>query len=133
MRRRIRRYFIIPHSTMKKNDLKIFFETLQTMYPENRTDLIWETPWQLLIAVVMSAQTTDKQVNKVTEKFFNKIKSPRDTLATDFDKWTQYIKGVNYAPTKSKNLYKTAQLLTQDQIQPNYNIPDNQLDLIKLS
>lgn len=118
---------------MKKNDLNIFFETLQTMYPENRTDLIWETPWQLLVAVVMSAQTTDKQVNKVTEKFFNKIKSPRDTLATDFDKWTQYIKGVNYAPTKAKNLYKTAQLLTQDQIQPNYNIPDNQSDLIKLS
>jgi endonuclease-3 len=65
---------------MIKKNIDIFFNTLEELYPENRTDLIRDTPRQLLIAVVMSAQTTDKQVNKVTEKFFDKIKTPYDTL-----------------------------------------------------
>ncbi len=64
--------------TSKQKD--IFFQTLSKLYPENRTDLIRSTPRQLLVAVVMSAQTTDKQVNKVTERFFDTIKTPYDTL-----------------------------------------------------
>ena len=99
------------YNTMKTKDIKFFFETLQDMYPENRTDLIRESPRQLLVAVVMSAQTTDKQVNKVTEKFFNVVKSPHDTLALTEEERYEYIKGVNYAPTKAKNLYKTAKML----------------------
>jgi endonuclease-3 len=66
---------------MKRQHIDIFFTTLEQLYPENRTDLVWETPRQLLVAVVMSAQTTDKQVNKVTGKFFDTIKTPYDTLA----------------------------------------------------
>lgn len=96
---------------MNKKNIDIFFTTLEKLYPENRTDLIRETPRQLLVAVVMSAQTTDKQVNKVTEKFFNNIKTPYDTLQLTEDQRYEYIKWVNYAPTKAKNLYKTAQML----------------------
>jgi len=66
---------------MQKKYISIFFETLKQRYPENRTDLTRSTPRQLLVAVVMSAQTTDKQVNKVTEKFFDTIKTPYDTIA----------------------------------------------------
>lgn len=66
---------------MQKKHISIFFETLKQRYPENRTDLTRSTPRQLLVAVVMSAQTTDKQVNKVTEKFFDTIKTPYDTIA----------------------------------------------------
>lgn len=99
------------HITMKKQYIDKFFTTLEKLYPENRTDLIWHTPRQLLVAVVMSAQTTDKQVNKVTEKFFNKIKTPYDTLQLTEEQRYEYIRWVNYAPTKAKNLYKTAQIL----------------------
>jgi endonuclease-3 len=70
---------------MQKKHIDTFFTTLEELYPENRTDLIWETPWQLLVAVAMSAQTTDKQVNKVTEKFFDTIKTPYDTLELSED------------------------------------------------
>lgn len=96
--------------TLKQKD--IFFQTLWQLYPENRTDLIRSTPRQLLVAVVMSAQTTDKQVNKVTEKFFDTIKTPYDTLKLTEAQRYEYVKWVNYAPTKAKNLYKTAVILT---------------------
>lgn len=117
---------------MNKKNIDIFFTTLEKLYPENRTDLIWKTPRQLLVAVVMSAQTTDKQVNKVTQKFFNIIQTPYDTLQLTEDQRYEYIKWVNYAPTKAKNLYKTAKLLTQDPKDNNYSIPDNLWELIKL-
>jgi len=77
---------------MLKKNIDMFFTTLEKVYPENRTDLIWETPWQLLVAVVMSAQTTDKQVNKVTEKFFSIIKTPYDTVALSEEQRYEYIK-----------------------------------------
>jgi endonuclease-3 len=65
---------------MIKKNIDTFFTTLGELFPENRTDLIWETPRQLLVCVVMSAQTTDVQVNKVTAKFFDSIKTPYDTI-----------------------------------------------------
>lgn len=98
-----------------KKNLITFFTTLQEMYPENRTDLIWETPRQLLVAVVMSAQTTDKQVNNVTAKFFDFIKTPYDTLALSEEQRSELIRWVNYAPTKAKNLYKTAAILIDNE------------------
>ncbi|AKH32521.1 Endonuclease III [candidate division SR1 bacterium Aalborg_AAW-1] len=118
---------------MQKKNIDIFFTTLQKLYPENRTDLIWKTPWQLLVAVVMSAQTTDKQVNNVTKHFFDNIQTPYDTLQLSLEQRSQLIKGVNYAPTKARNLYTTAQMLTEGRTHPNYHIPDTLSDLIKLS
>jgi len=55
-------------------------EKLFKMYPENKTELKYENPYQLLVAVMMSAQTTDKQVNKANEKFFKVLKSPQDAI-----------------------------------------------------
>lgn len=132
MKKKMINHHLSMSYTMKKQDIDIFFKTLEQLYPENRTDLIRETPRQLLVAVVMSAQTTDKQVNKVTEKFFNIIKTPYDTLQLTEEQRYEYIKWVNYAPTKAKNLYKTAQLLIQDQIENHYTIPDTLPELIKL-
>lgn len=124
---------------MLQKEKNIFFQTLSGMYPENRTDLIWETPRQLLIAIVMSAQTTDKQVNKVTANFFSTIKTPYDTLRlTQEQRADQYIVSVNYAASKAKNLYKTAQILVDyennhpDHIPKWTYIPDTLVELIKL-
>lgn len=117
---------------MKKTDIDYFFTRLQELYPENRTDLVRATPRQLLVAVAMSAQTTDKQVNKVTEKFFWSIKTPYDTLNLTLDERSELIKWVNYAPTKAKNLYKTAQILTEWKSSPDYEIPSTESGLTKL-
>ncbi len=126
---------------LTKKNLNFFFSTLATMYPDSRTELIRETPRQLLVAVVMSAQTTDKQVNKVTAKFFDTIKTPHDTLKLTIEQRSKYIAWVNYAPTKAKHLYQTAQLLVNHPlvkgelggfVKKKYSIPSTIPELIKL-
>ena len=59
---------------MNKKNIHFVFEELSKRYAGSTTELIYDTPFQLLVAVIMSAQTTDKQVNKVTAKFFDTIK-----------------------------------------------------------
>jgi endonuclease-3 len=59
---------------MKKSDTYFVFEELSKRYAGSTTELIYHTPFQLLVSVIMSAQTTDKQVNKVTSKFYGKIR-----------------------------------------------------------
>ena len=100
----------IPY-IMQKKDIDIFFTTLQTLYPENRTDLIWNTPWQLLMAVVMSAQTTDKQVNKVTGKLFEKYPTPLKLSQAGEEDIRDTLRGINYFNTKSRNIIKTAKII----------------------
>lgn len=56
------------------------------------TELIYHTPFQLLMSVMMSAQTTDKQVNKVTEKFYDRIRSPQDVLEISEDEFYNLIR-----------------------------------------
>ncbi|MCS6983412.1 MAG: endonuclease III [Candidatus Absconditabacterales bacterium] len=95
---------------------------LTHLYPEPKTELVYHTPFQLLIAVILSAQTTDKQVNKVTEKFFGIICHPHDILARGQDNLTNAIAGVNYAPTKAKHIRATSILLAN----PSFWIPTQQ-------
>jgi endonuclease-3 len=64
----------------KKEKIEIMKEVLFKMYPENKTELKYSNPYQLLIAVLMSAQTTDVQVNKANEKFFQIVKKPEDAV-----------------------------------------------------
>jgi len=59
---------------MKKKDLIFVLETLGDMYPDAKTELNYSTPFQLLMAVILSAQATDKQVNKVSDKLFLKVR-----------------------------------------------------------
>jgi endonuclease-3 len=53
---------------------------LEELFPNADTELHFETPFQLLVAVILSAQTTDKQVNKVTDTLYKTIKQPEDVL-----------------------------------------------------
>jgi len=63
---------------MLKRDIPYFAETLNTMYPDAKTELIYNNEFQLLIAILMSAQATDKQVNKINRNFFEFLKTPED-------------------------------------------------------
>lgn len=58
---------------MQKKNIVTLFETLHALYQNPTTELHYTTPFQLLIAVVMSAQATDKQVNKVTTTLFDRV------------------------------------------------------------
>jgi len=64
----------------KKQKIRFIFDYLQKLFPDPKTELNYSTPFQLMVAVILSAQTTDKQVNKVTDLLFKKIKSPKDII-----------------------------------------------------
>jgi len=63
---------------MLKKDIPYFAETLNKMFPDAKTELIYNNEFQLLIAILMSAQATDKQVNKINRNFFEFLKTPKD-------------------------------------------------------
>jgi endonuclease-3 len=63
---------------MLKKDIPYFAETLNEMFPNAKTELMYNNEFQLLIAILMSAQATDKQVNKVNRNFFEFLKTPQD-------------------------------------------------------
>lgn len=112
---------------MKKDQIKYIFEYLKELYPDPKTELEYSTDFQLLVAVILSAQTTDKQVNKVTNKLFKRIKKPEDILIMGFDKFRKSISSVNYFNSKSKYIYETAKKLIEI-----WKIPDDLIELQKL-
>lgn len=95
----------------QKIDFKTIFDYLQTLFPNAETELNYETPFQLLVAVMLSAQTTDKQVNKVTATLFKKIKKPEDAIALGPQKLEKAVSSVNLYKTKAKHIFQTAQML----------------------
>lgn len=78
-----------------------------------RTALRFSTPFELLVATILSAQTTDVQVNKVTGGLFKKYRSVRDFANTTPEKLAQDIASVNFFNNKAKNINKTAAILIE--------------------
>lgn len=112
-------------STKKFDQIFSYFLEL---YPNAQTELNFDNGFQLLVAVALSAQATDKQVNKVTASLFQKVKKPDDILQMGFENFEQSIKSIGLYKSKAKNLRKTAQILAQgDGV-----IPDTQDELVKL-
>jgi endonuclease-3 len=89
------------------------FQRLLELFPNPDTELNFETPFQLLIAVMLSAQTTDKQVNVVTDKLFIKIKEPKDVINIPEEQLAKQISSVNYYKMKAKHIKETAQKLVE--------------------
>ena len=79
--------------------------------PKPETELIYESPYQLAVAVILSAQCTDKRVNLVTPTFFEHFPTPQDLAQAPFEEVYQLIKSVSYPNNKSKNLIGMAKIL----------------------
>ena len=112
---------------MKKDQIIYIFEYLKELYPDPKTELEYSTDFQLLVAVILSAQATDKQVNKVTKSLFKKIKNPEDVLLMGIANLKKAVASVNYFNSKSKYIYETARKLVEI-----WKIPDNLLEIQKL-
>ena len=106
-----KRKFRKQEKIMTKKDFDEIFTKLLELFPNPDTELNFETPFQLLIAVMLSAQTTDKQVNVVTDKLFLKIKNPNDVLNMTEEKLAKQVSSVNYYKTKTKHIRESAQRL----------------------
>ena len=105
------------------------FDYFKSLFPNPKTELCFHNNFTLLIAVMLSAQTTDKQVNIATSGFFNEIESPEDVLAKGESWLLEGIKTINYNKTKAKNIIKTCQILVE---KFNSQIPSNLEDLNSL-
>ncbi len=109
--------------------LKIF-NALEKLYPNPTTELEYETSFQLLVAVVLSAQATDKGVNKATKNFFRTIREPKDLAALSIEQIESFIKTIGLYKSKAQYLKTLSeQLLTHYQSE----IPQQLEELVKLS
>jgi endonuclease-3 len=86
---------------------------LEELYPETPVPLDHETPFQLLVAVLMSAQTTDLKVNQVTPELFRQGPNPEKMAALDVSQIQSMIREVGLAPTKAKNIKRLSELLLE--------------------
>lgn len=88
-------------------------DMLQELYPETPVPLDHETPFQLLIAVLMSAQTTDLKVNQVTPELFKRGPTPKRMARLEVSQIQSMIREVGLAPTKAKNIRRLSELLLE--------------------
>lgn len=115
---------------MKKQDLYRFITTyFEEIMPKAETELNYDNPFQLLIAVILSAQCTDKRINQITPKLFNDFPTPEVLASTAPEVVYEYIKSVSYPNNKAKHLVGMAQILVKDF---NSEVPSDLKDLTKL-
>jgi endonuclease-3 len=98
---------------MKPADRIEFFRRLAELDPEPKTELDYATPFQLLVAVILSAQATDKSVNLVTPALFRAAPTPQAMAALGVEKIAELIKTIGLYKTKAKNVAATARLLLE--------------------
>lgn len=98
---------------MTNKEYDEIFTKLLELFPNPDTELNFETPFQLLIAVMLSAQTTDRQVNVVTDKLFLKVKEPNDILKMTEEKLAKQVSSVNYYKMKAKHIRESSEKLVE--------------------
>ncbi len=98
---------------MNPEKRRAIFETLRAANPNPTTELEYSTPFELLVAVVLSAQATDKSVNLATRKLFAKANTPAAIAALGEDGLIPYIQTIGLFRTKAKNVVKLCQILLE--------------------
>ncbi len=95
------------------NSIEKILTVLSRLYPDVRTELVFSNNFELLIAVMLSAQCTDRQVNKITAKLFKKYHNPDDIAALTPDELAQDIRECGLYRNKSKNIVNTCRMLVE--------------------
>ncbi|MBV2226239.1 MULTISPECIES: endonuclease III [Sphingobacterium] len=112
-----------------KERYKAFVEYFSTHNPDAQTELNYGNPFELLIAVILSAQCTDKRINQVTPALFERYPDPESLAASSPDEVFTYIRSVSYPNNKAKHLVGMAQKLLSEF---HGEIPEKVEDLVKL-
>ena len=115
--------------TLKEKANKIR-QILCTTYPDVKTQLDFKTPFQLLIATILSAQCTDKQVNQVTSILFLQLSSPQDFAEADVETIEKLIRSTGFYHNKAKNIRLCSEMLVN---RFHGMVPDTLEDLIQLA
>lgn len=115
---------------MNNSMISRLFEQLALAIPQPKTELIFDSEFELLIAVVLSAQATDKSVNKATEKLFAVANTPEKILALGEEGLKNYIKTIGLFNTKAKNIIALCEKLLEKH---NGQVPKTRAELESLA
>jgi endonuclease-3 len=114
---------------MNKKNIELFFTKLQEQNPNPKGELFYTNPFTLLVAVVLSAQATDKGVNKATPALFKAADTPEKMKALGEEKIRDYIKTIGLFNSKAKNVYNLSKILVDEH---SSIVPQTREELVKL-
>lgn len=115
---------------MKKQErYQLFIEHFKEHFPDPKTELNYSNPYELLVAVILSAQCTDKRVNLTTPALFEVFPTPQHLAAATSDEVFTYIRSISYPNNKAKHLVGMGKMLVEDF---SGTVPANTTDLQKL-
>lgn len=110
---KVKKKIKVDPAEAKQRLLKIL-PILKKTYPDAKIALNWENPWNLLVAVILSAQCTDVRVNSVTADLFKKYKKPEDYLAVEPEELEADIRSTGFYRNKAKNIRGAAKKIIED-------------------
>ncbi len=115
---------------LSKSEIKTVIKRLMEMHPNAKAELDYTTPFELLIATMLSAQCTDVRVNKTTPSLFKILKKPEDIYEIEHENLEKMIKSCGLYKSKAKNIRTTCEMLTN-----NYDgkVPKEVSELVKLA
>ena len=113
----------------KKERYAFVIDWFQKNMPDAETELHYTDPYELLVAVILSAQCTDKRVNIVTPALFKKFPGPESLAKAEFEDVEPLIRSVTFANNKTRHLIGMAKMLMEEF---RGEVPDNMEDLVKL-
>ncbi|HTN15532.1 MAG TPA: endonuclease III [Sphingomonadaceae bacterium] len=99
---------------MTRDEIFAFFSGLAELNPHPQTELLFDNTYQLLVAVVLSAQATDAGVNKATRALFEQVKTPAQMVALGEEGLKQHIKTIGLFNSKAKNVIALSEILVRD-------------------
>ena len=114
---------------MNKDKVLAIIKKLQKEYPDSTCSLDFKTPFQLLIAVMLSAQCTDERVNKTTPKLFEEYSTPEDILNMDLKRLETIIYPCGFYKNKAKNIKEMAKIIIEKY---DGSVPESMEELTKL-
>ncbi|WP_010530792.1 endonuclease III [Lentibacillus jeotgali] len=115
---------------LNKTQVQHCLDIMKEMYPEAKCELNHDNPFELVVAVLLSAQCTDTLVNKVTATLFKKYKTPEDFLSVPLEELQQDIRSIGLYRNKAKNIRKLCQMLIDDY---DGEVPRTKQELMKLA
>ncbi len=113
----------------KQQKIKTIFEELNKLFPEPYCELKYSSDFELLVAVILSAQCTDKRVNQVTSELFKNFKTPNDFANISQETLEKYIYSTGFFRNKAKNIISTSKILVE---KFNSELPKSSAELMQL-
>jgi len=114
---------------LTENEITDVFERFKSQNPAPTSELTWINPYTLLVSVVLSAQATDKSVNKATEPLYKVADTPQKMLLLGEEALISYIRSIGLYRTKAKHIIELSKMLVDDFAS---EVPANRTDLMKL-